>query len=242
MISRYSIEAAIVPGWRLLTPNPLKVTKVKHIVGATGSFDPRKKNFAQAHLFGPVTDVVEYSAGEGVPNPKKWDVPPHVAFANLCGDFDNTKPLTAVEVGAFLKKYGVLLAAPSGSTDAPHEIAVAEVRVMQQRVRDAWRRKDARMLWFPEGRENENQLWLPVVWSERGALAMRPVDVWTYLRVLLSCDIATGHAKSCGNERCPKTPYFISARTDAKYCSTYCGGGLRVAKFRKSPKRGGKKG
>jgi hypothetical protein len=204
MRAYYALEAPIVPGWRLLDPNaPIAI---------------KKNAILEDAPFRGKTDVVSFYPGRAVPNPRRWREAPHVALANLGYP---SRDRTTGELIAFLKQYGTLIADDGGlAAGGLFEMSVAEFREIQETLQDAWRRRDAKLLWFSQGFENFDHFNLRFTWAGRG-LAQWPADCWTYLRLLLTRDLAAGRAKVCRNPKC-NTPAFVSKRNDAIFCSHKC--------------------
>jgi hypothetical protein len=201
--------------------------------------------------------------GPDFPNPRKWKTPPHVELANIDysegsyveqvgarkasleawlgkkpfdktlhdrGRYSGHRP-TRNTVLDFIGTYGVLFDA-SSRADGVCEVSVRKFRDLQERLREAWRRNDAKALWFPRGGEELDNFEVPFTW--RGDLALRPADLWTYMRLLLTRDLATGHAKVCKWPRCA-APFCVMRRTDGESCSHECA--VKFTNWKNSLKR-----
>ncbi len=118
------------------------------------------------------------------------------------------------KVSKFIARYGILFNDESGLADGPVEISIAEFRDLQERLRDAWRRADAKPLWFAVGGENLDNFDLPFTWGGNN-LVLRPADCWTYIRLLLTRDLSAGRAIICAYPACP-TPFCVKERSDSK--------------------------
>jgi hypothetical protein len=160
---------------------------------------------------------------------RRWRDPPHVSFGNL-----NVEDRNAVR--RFIVTYGPPIAdlMEIPEYDDQFEVNFTLVGYMKERVVRAWRDRDARALWFgacAEGLENYS---LPLTWS-RGGADVRVADCFTYLRLLLTRDLADGRARICRNPTCP-APYFIARRKDQTFCRWECANVVTQRNFRKRKK------
>jgi hypothetical protein len=166
-----------------------------------------------------------------VPRSASWLSPPHEAFANV--RIADTKA-----VRSFLLTYGPLIADVS---EIPEEGDSFETNLtllgyMQDQVRRAWRSgkvEDVR----PRGRDTNVELFSGDFITRNGEL--RIASLWTYTRLLLARDIASGRARICDNRKsatCSKR-YFIAKRGDAKNCSRRCAIAVSVRRHREKKER-----
>jgi len=160
-------------------------------------------------------------------DPASWERPPHVAFANL----DALEKKQVIEFMATYGPIGLQFENVESSTGSKEfDASMIDVREKQGRLRLAWRDRDAKGVWLSPGFEEWPFYDLPLMWLKRDEF--RIPGVWTYMRLLLTRDIATGRARSCKNKSC-KTPYFIANRSDAEDCSQTCASAAAVRRFRK---------
>lgn len=164
--------------------------------------------------------IVGTVGGELV-DPRAWKDPPHMALANL--DLANPKTIRM-----FTRLYGPLT--DDVEAGDRFEVDIKEVGYIKERVCAAWRARDAKRLWFPDGLENLTTYSLPITWGARG-IELAPADVWTYLRLLLTRDIEQRRAHICPNPTC-EAPYFI-ARRNKKLCSDGCRNVVGQRNFKK---------
>ncbi len=163
---------------------------------------------------GPI--VVEKDAllglsGPDRPVPARWKQPPHVAFANMNFDIDSVK--------SFTRTYGPPILDMAQLPEEPgeqFEVNMFSVGQMQDRLRRAWRARDAKALWFPRGGEELAIYYVAMTWSAPG-MVIAPADVWTYMRLLLTRDIEAKLARMCASPKCPE-PFFVAGRTNQDFC------------------------
>jgi hypothetical protein len=208
----------MVPGWTL--PDPHSLTLEKNVVNA------------QAPFLGK-TDVLRGHTGHKHPDPSRWPDPPHVFLANI--GYAN-RIASVEEVEKFTRRYGPLSVDPGSSAPADSfEVYVASFGERQEKLRHAWRRQDAKSLWFPAGFENFEQFDLPLFWGDRGVV-LRPADCWTYLSLLLTRDLTEDRARICENKTTCPTPFFVATRGNKKFCSWDCANVVTQRNFRKRRK------
>ncbi|HTB93154.1 MAG TPA: hypothetical protein VK728_10010 [Candidatus Sulfotelmatobacter sp.] len=171
-----------------------------------------------------------------------WKDPPHVALANLGydpakrGGFASEKAIVS-----FLKQYGPLGARPEevGEPGEPFWLRLASFHEMQERLREAWKKRDHRFFVDPsrlKGGTGYEHL-LRVNWEMKGGMLVMRLATWyDYVAILLTRDIVERRARICGNPNCV-TPYFVAERRDAKYCSHPCAVAVSVRRFRERKRR-----
>jgi hypothetical protein len=204
----YTLSVEIRPGWTLPNERSLKYTK----------------------------DVITGELSSKLADPTGWLIePPHILFANL--GYSTSRPdgwASAAEACAFIKKYGVV----DTGNDSGEALEVGERFVvsalpfgyMQHAFRHAWRKGDAKAVWFPQGFENFNNYILPLTRAVEG-FELRPSDCLTYMRFLLARDLTERRARICTNKTCP-APYFVATRGNAKFCSRDCANVVAQRNFR----------
>ena len=168
--------------------------------------------------------------GGAIPHPERWKSPPHVFFANLGY---RHRFATVEEISQFLRLYGPLFIDSVDSNT--FEVSVEEFGHRQETVRHAWRRRDAKGLWFAEGFENLDQFDLRLFW-DKGDIALRPADCWTYMCLLLTRDIAEKRARVCANPTC-NTPHFVAARNNQIFCKRKCANLVTQRNYRNRARR-----
>jgi hypothetical protein len=195
----YDMSFVVRPGWR-------RVTSLEVL---------------ERTIFGE-TMVFSGETGSEIIDWKHWPDKPHVAFANL----DLMDPET---LKMFTKTYGPVIADLTKLPAADHrfEVDLYMVVSMRERVRSAWRAKDAKRLWLSESVERYD---MPFTVSGK-TLQLAPNDVFTYLRLLLTRDISEGRARICNNPDCA-TPYFITKRSDQTHCEWKCTNLIQQRKYR----------
>jgi hypothetical protein len=223
----YTLATSIKPGWTLPFPKSFKVKG----------------------------DVITAQAGHERPDPTRWPELPHAVLANL----DFPRAIGAPKLIEFMRTYGPPLAdlAEIPEPGEPFEISVTLVGYMQDQLRRAWQgrrnepiapnrwfprglknnivRYDAKTLWFPQGPdENRARYDLPMMWGA-GGISLRVADCWTYLRLLLTRDLAEKRARFCKNPTCPE-PHFIAKRNNQKFCTRDCANVIAQRNFRKRRK------
>jgi len=231
----YDIRTEIVPGWRLpahitvrrgvtLRRNP-SLGKTDVLVVYPGKpADPRKwKTLPHVELAN-----LEYSEREHSERERERK---ELANFWLTGKRTGRRPFaakhsymghqpTVEEVVAFVRTYGVLLTGASVLETDPCEVSVAEFRDLQETVRYAWRTNKAKTLWFNRGAEELDRFDLPFTWVD-DEFALHPADLWSYIQLLLTRDLTTGHAKVCKFPRCA-APFCVRKRSDFEFCSHEC--------------------
>jgi hypothetical protein len=205
MRAYYDISLPLVPGWWL--PSSVEV-----------------KKDVENPFYGKSDVVVAYPSGTTA-DPRKWRAgqQPHTMLANLGYSGWNeryTGTLTVEDVARFITRYGIFLFDPSRETTSPTEISLAEFRVLQERLREAWRRGNAKPLWHARGGQELDIFHVPLTWVDN-ELALHAADCWTYIRWLLARDLHQGYAKVCAYPDCP-APFCVKDRSDAKYCNHLC--------------------
>jgi hypothetical protein len=165
--------------------------------------------------------------GRDLVDPKRWPNAPHVAFANL-----NVTDMKTLAM--FTRLYGPPTADITKIPAAGDRFEVDYFMVgrMRERVRFAWRAKDAKELWLFENVERYD---MPFTVSGK-KLQLAPADVFTYIRLLLTRDISENRARICANPNCP-SPYFIYKRRDQKFCEHKCASLIMVQRDRERKRR-----
>jgi hypothetical protein len=167
------------------------------------------------------------TVGADLVNPRAWKDAPHVFLANT-----NMSDLKTVAM--FTTLYGPLDddVEPGDSFEVPLE----RVAFYKDQLLRAWRERDASQLWILRGLELSARYDLELMWHGRG-IELRPADIWTYTRLLLTRDLSTKRARICPNLTCP-APHFVARRNNQKFCSLACRGLVGQRNFRKRwPKR-----
>jgi hypothetical protein len=171
-------------------------------------------------------NVLSGYAGYTVASTTRWKELPHVVFANV----DSPGAATAAKILQFAKTYGVLEDLETGD---PFEMFFDTFGYAQDKFRYAWRERDAKTLWFPFGAEQLYNYEVPFVWSTARVLC--PADVLTYMKFLLTRDLAGRRARICANKTCA-TPYFIAKRNNQIFCAHSCANLVTQRNFRKRRK------
>jgi len=158
-------------------------------------------------------------------DPLRWKCPPHQAFANI-------EVRDKRQVGEFMTTYGPIgLEYETVGSSEPFEASMLEARNMQALLRLVWRNHDTKALWFQPGLEAGDFYLMWLMWPSKAADDLLIPGVWSFMRLLLGRDIATGRARRCRNKAC-KTPYFVAFRSDAVFCSQTCAVASAVRRFR----------
>jgi hypothetical protein len=174
---------------------------------------------------------------------RKWNVPPHVEFANL--------PLGPKILTDFLRQYGVFevsvryrddmigwgedgIVGPHVPTQSPSEalnlghiqlvkqgfaITIQELVEAQTRLRFAWRGDRTVLLQLQQSIKRGEFLVASPISDEPDLLTTR--DLWGFICYVFLLDYSDGKAKICAFRDCT-TPYFVKVRTDQMYCSHSC--------------------
>jgi hypothetical protein len=156
--------------------------------------------------------------------PKKWKEPPHVFLANLLSDEAGWPDLKAL--GKFTRIYGIL----SGyQHNDRYTIDIGKIWSMQTLLRQAWRGE----LQGLDGIEMDGLAHETEISFTRNGAELRASDLWTMIRMLFLRDYAAGRAQICAIQNCPRTPYFLQARSGQQFCSHPCAVLSNVRRFRK---------
>jgi hypothetical protein len=233
-ISYYRMDVRLRPGWRLPQAKTLRI----------GNGDLKGVNSSL-----PV-------------DPAQWKDPPHVAFANLGYDPARRGGFASDDqIKMFTSRYGPLsiLQGPGAAAEQPKPSKVmeaakrvlaptqaeeqfwmplADFRVSQAQLRDAWKEKNASLFTDPENSSKSlGYDLLPVDWQATGnQMELCPASCDNYMGILLTRDLAEKRTRVCQNPDCP-TPYFVAGRRDAKFCSHRCAVAISVNNFRKRQRR-----
>jgi hypothetical protein len=163
-----------------------------------------------------------------------WEIPPHVALANL-PTFDandaldlNPKPRLKLEetaVEQFIRDYGLLHAkdVPEDARDLytkpkslPPDLhfqeRFSEFLSAQKLLRQAW----SGTVDFTEVEVNLQEGFEVSLWR-RGELVVLTADLWKFISLLFVLDESSGKTGVCANPSC-MAPYFIKERRTQKFC------------------------
>ena len=221
----YTLEAQLLPGWKLPHPKTLKVEQ--HTEHERGSNE---------------RTIAELTGGtSSLPvDPRRWKDPPHVALANLGYASDRRGGVASEkDIVWFTERYGPLGVEGGADTAAlgeePFWTKLEVFRWFQRNLREAWRKPDASLFLNPPGQDAKGMLGYDLMRitceAKNGRLELRPMTCADYISILLTRDLAAGCAKVCQNPKCV-SPYFVAKRRDAKFCSHPCAVLVNVIKFR----------
>jgi hypothetical protein len=166
---------------------------------------------------------------------KLWPEPPHVYFANM------------VDIGAFQRIYGPLLASPVPPS-------ALEIVKAQEILQKAWRGDEPSLRAVIEGYDPPFEpAKLPRIgekvklfWTNLFRLDQPPnhtidistqgmtihaSDVWSFMRLAFMRDYSLGKTKVCANSDC-KTPFFLQSKKGHQFCSHSCASIAGVRRWR----------
>ena len=174
---------------------------------------------------------------------RKWNVPPHVEFANL--------PLGPKILTDFLRQYGVFevsvryrddmigwgedgIVGPHVPTQSPSEalnlghiqlvkqdfaITMQELADAQTRLRMAWRGDRASFFQMEQSITRGGFLVASPIHPQADLLTTR--DLWAFTCYIFLLDHKQQKARICSFRDC-NTPYFVARRDDQEYCGHRC--------------------
>ena len=139
---------------------------------------------------------------------KPWREWPHVYLANMAINESSLRDLQST--------FGL-----------PKPIPEAEVRNVQAKLRESWKRAaagitQAKLTPYPG---------LRIFFTPEGELEIIAENLLTYLLVAFLRDATAGRAKICANPECLK-PYFLQTKGGQIYCSHRCAVRENVRRFR----------
>jgi hypothetical protein len=166
---------------------------------------------------------------DGIPaNQRRWPEPVHQAFANM--NFQDPR-----QVERFVKLYGIsghFCNLPEGSWEQPVAdrqwfIDPSLLQKYQAQLREAWVRKRPNLWFHPRSIKVDLK-------DEELRLVVR--DLWALICVGFLRDHSAGRARVCEFEGCKCLRYFLSSRSDQKYCSKSCRSSKNMQAWRSSAK------
>lgn len=145
---------------------------------------------------------------------RQWEVPPHVALANLNVEDAYNDPEIVIQ---FMQLYG-----PFGVSDNWHTsdnwypVDVSDIEGMQRSLRTEWEGQRDELGDMLSGLSADAEL-------EFGPQGVDIVatDLWTLIRILFFQDKAAGRIAVCP-VRDRRTPYFVRERQGQEFCSHEC--------------------